>query len=377
MMNFFKGLYEATENFDDYNKQEEEQRIPEADVALRNHNAMEEFNKGEYAAILGEVRKISEDQDIMQKVNIWCNKFKELTPFDHDPQHSDNMGKNRHLFQGGDQQVPSFEAMVLALFELPVYKSDKLLNSSLRMLRMVFEQRKDLIEQFKGILVCGKGNLMEVYMTLKYMREKFDMLTNQNVLRIEHPRDVEFTYFIDQPYDANEKVPAQRSGILQDLFFLSRTLKEDINLKNIEALMLVEDANFDDHTIFNYLTEKERNNKLFQDMNIAEGIYLPLTSYIKLVGDRPLNQVHRRILFSIYHYLALLCFNNLEGKQKLMEYVLDVIPHLKRRVGAANFLYHVTLNNKNLIANTGLVGKIIDGALEACIELDREDPSYE
>jgi len=46
-------------------------------------------------------------------------------------------------------------------------------------------------------------------------------------------------------------------------------------------------------------------------------------------------------------------------------------------VGAANFLYQVTLNNKNLIANTGLVAKIIDGALEACLELDREDPLYE
>lgn len=112
-------------------------------------------------------------------------------------------------------------------------------------------------------------------------------------------------------------------------------------------------------------------------MNIAEGIYLPLTSYIRLVGDRPLNKIHRRILFSIYHYMALLCFNNLEGKQKLMEYIVDVLPHLKKRVGAANFLYHVTLNNKNLIANTGLVAKIIDGALEACIELDKEDPSYE
>lgn len=77
-------------------------------------------------------------------------------------------------------------------------------------------------------------------MTLKYMREKFDMLTNPNVLRIESPRDNDFSYYIDQPYDVMEKLPPKRSGILQDLFFLSRTLKEDINLKNIEALMLVE-----------------------------------------------------------------------------------------------------------------------------------------
>lgn len=76
MMNFFKGLYEATENFDDYNKPEPEPFIKEFDINIRNNIAREEFNKNEFTAILGDVRKISEDQDIMQKVNIWCNKFK-------------------------------------------------------------------------------------------------------------------------------------------------------------------------------------------------------------------------------------------------------------------------------------------------------------
>jgi hypothetical protein len=188
MMNFFKGLYEATENFDDYNKQEEEPMIDDPEIEERNTTAKLEFNKHEFSAILGDVRKISEDQDIMQKVNIWCNKFKELTPFEHIP--NQNMSKNRYLFQGhADQPIPPFDNMILALLELPVFKSDRLLNSSLRMLRLMFEQRKDLIEQFKGLLICGKGNLWEVYQTLKYMREKFDMLTNRNVLRIEQPRD--------------------------------------------------------------------------------------------------------------------------------------------------------------------------------------------
>lgn len=96
-------------------------------------------------------------------------------------------------------------------------------------------------------------------------------------------------------------------------------------------------------------------------------------TYIQLVGDNPLSEIHRKILFAIYQYLALLCFNNLESKQKLMEYVPFILPHLKRRVGAANFLYHVCLNNKMLISNTALVRQIIDGALEACIELDKEE----
>jgi len=91
--------------------------------------------------------------------------------------------------------------MVLALLELPVYKDNKLLSSSLRMLRYFFEQRKDLIEQFKGILVCGKGNLLEVYMTLKYMRDKFEILTNQNILDLKSFQDTDYEYFIKKPYD--------------------------------------------------------------------------------------------------------------------------------------------------------------------------------
>ena len=137
----------------------------------------------------------------MLKENIWCNKFKELTPFEYNRPIED-MSKDRYLFQGGTLTQTSFDSMVLALFELPVYKNDKMLSSSLKMLRSIFEQRKDLIDQFKGILVCGKGNLLEVYMTLKYMREKFDMLTNQNILKVTKARDEQFSYYIEKPYDS-------------------------------------------------------------------------------------------------------------------------------------------------------------------------------
>lgn len=137
----------------------------------------------------------------MLKENIWCNKFKELTPFEYSGPIED-MSKDRYLFQGGQNSQTNFDSMVLALLELPVYKNDKLLSSALKMLRSIFEQRKDLIDQFKGILVCGKGNLLEVYMTLKYMREKFDMLTNQNILKITKARDEQFSYYIEKPYDS-------------------------------------------------------------------------------------------------------------------------------------------------------------------------------
>ena len=137
--------------------------------------------------------------------------------------------------------------------------------------------------------------------------------------------------------------------------------------------MEVSEGIFSKTRVYGYMTEKEKNNRLFQAVNLAEGIYQPLMTYIRMVGDNPPNPLHRKILFAIYHYLALLCFNNLEGKQRLMEYIPDILPHLKYRVGAANFLYHVSLNNKMLVSHTGMVRRIIDGALEACILLDEED----
>lgn len=41
MMNFFKGLYEATESFEDYNKQEQEQDIDDDMIKTRNDRAKE------------------------------------------------------------------------------------------------------------------------------------------------------------------------------------------------------------------------------------------------------------------------------------------------------------------------------------------------
>ena len=76
-----------------------------------------------------------------------------------------------------------FNDIVLSLLELPVYQDYKLLNSSLVMIRSIFEQRKELLENFKAILICGKGSLLEVYMNLKFMRSKFEMLNNLNILK--------------------------------------------------------------------------------------------------------------------------------------------------------------------------------------------------
>jgi hypothetical protein len=56
-------------------------------------------------------------------------------------------------------------------------------------------------------------------------------------------------------------------------------------------------------------------------------------------GKQKIEANHKRLLLSIYQYLTLLCFNNLEAKQILMPYIGYILPHLKEKVGAASFLY--------------------------------------
>lgn len=95
--------------------------------------------------------------------------------------------------------------MVLAMFELPVFENHKLLNAALKMLREMFEQRKDMIEKFNRILICGKGNLFEVYMTLKYMRQKFNMLTNLNIDKYKDMDDPTFPFAFYKVFDSGIK----------------------------------------------------------------------------------------------------------------------------------------------------------------------------
>lgn len=136
--------------------------------------------------------------------------------------------------------------------------------------------------------------------------------------------------------------------------------------------MLVDEEIFEPDTIYNFINEKEKNNPLFQSLNLAEGIYKPLFEYIKIIdGKTKIESNHRKLLLSIYQYLTLLCFNNLEAKQILMPYIEFVLPHLKEKVGAASFLYEVTRNNKLLVSNEQLVNLIIEKALDSCVELER------
>lgn len=140
----------------------------------------------------------------------------------------------------------------------------------------MFEQRKDLLDNFNKILICGKGNMQEVYLTLKFMRSKFKMLTNSSIMKYQGDSDKTFTYEIKKPYDYLVKDREKRSGIIEDLFFLSRTLKDGISLKNIESLMFVDEDAFIPDQVYTFIDEREKNNELFQSLNLAEGIYIPL-----------------------------------------------------------------------------------------------------
>jgi hypothetical protein len=84
---------------------------------------------------------------------------------------------------------------------------------------------------------------------------------------------------------------------------------------------------------------------------MAEEIYIPLIQYIEILGKTDFLEIHRWLLFSIYQYLTLLCFNNMKAKHIFMKYIPFVIPHLNKRVGAASFLYEVCINNKILVNN--------------------------
>lgn len=154
-------------------------------------------------ALFGDsVKKMSEDVDIILKENVWLNKLNELTPFQYE--RSEDPMKDRYMFQGEiidleDQNNVTelrkqFNTIVLGLFELSVYEDYKILDSSLNMLRIMFEQRKDLVSNFKKNLICGKGNLQEVYLTLKFMREKFNMLANSSIKKYQGDADKTFPY---------------------------------------------------------------------------------------------------------------------------------------------------------------------------------------
>ena len=97
----------------------------------------------------------------------------------------------------------------------------------------MFEQRSDIIGAYKNLHICGKGDLWQVYINLKFMRNKFTMLQNDTIDKWDGMASKAYSYSIFKPYDHLGREDDKRSGIIQDLFFLARTLKDKVSLKNI------------------------------------------------------------------------------------------------------------------------------------------------
>lgn len=128
--------------------------------------------------------------------------------------------------------------------------------------------------------------------------------------------------------------------------------------------MHVDQKVFDRNSVYHFYSEREKNNHLFQELNMAEGIYVPLLDYVKRVGkNENLSELHRWLLLSVYQYLTLLCFNNMKAKHILMEHIQYILPHLTLCVGAHSLLYEICINNK-LLVNSEQTVRII---VEACL----------
>lgn len=65
--------------------------------------------------ILGQIKKYSEDQDMMMKEYLWYNKIKTMIPLESVGE-GDETDKDRDLFKLSEQQEFPFEKIVLSLF---------------------------------------------------------------------------------------------------------------------------------------------------------------------------------------------------------------------------------------------------------------------
>lgn len=146
MMSFFQGIYEATENVENYSQPIEdevnEQALAELEeeekenVIARNEIAKEEYYKIFGTNILGEVKKFSEDEDMLMKNYLWYNKIRTMIPLEYDQQ-IEEPDKDRDLFKYAQEDFPP-PKIVLSLFELSGYYNKNLMNSSLNMLRGMY-----------------------------------------------------------------------------------------------------------------------------------------------------------------------------------------------------------------------------------------------
>lgn len=101
-------------------------------------------------------------------------------------------------------------------------------------------------------------------MKIKYIKYKLKMIEDLEIQEYKPENYREFSYRLWKPYDHTVKDEANRTGIIQDIYFLSRILKQNANLKNIEALMTPDEDTFKMDNLFKVYTERELNDNLLQ-----------------------------------------------------------------------------------------------------------------
>lgn len=259
---FFKNLYEAKEDYEKYKIDQPELEIVSEAAKVRNQSAREVFFQDNSDGLLVKNRRRKiEQKEIILEPNIWLNKLRELTPF---------MRENDPLQRYFFDRIENFDEIVLALLEVSEHQNFTMLNSSMLLLRKIFGQREDLINNFNNIVLCAKGNFYDITVKIRQMKQKFNMLRDAEVVNYCESNAKNFQYVLWKPYDQSTKEELRRSGIIQDLWFLSRVLKQGTNLKNIEALMTVDENIFKEGTLVPFYNEREQNDRLFQTMALVQ-----------------------------------------------------------------------------------------------------------
>ena len=86
---------------------------------------------------------------------------------------------------------------------------------------------------FKSVLTVCKGDFFKIALKIKDIRFKLITMLSYSMDDICQTNEKNLKYPIWKQYDTTLKNEIDRTGIIQDLGFLSLIFKADINIKNI------------------------------------------------------------------------------------------------------------------------------------------------
>ena len=109
-------------------------------------------------------------------------------------------------------------------------------NYCLSLLSRVYGQRKEIMENLSNIIVVSRGNMEDLSRRSVDTRGKLLVLASYNVLNIK-PKDKEFYKLWDDP-NYEEKDTDEITGVIQELAYLTISMKRNIVLTNSAAMSL-------------------------------------------------------------------------------------------------------------------------------------------